>query len=467
MNEKKMDKSKLVTTIVVAILVFFFVGGFWLGLDKVRAMEGTFPPNELTEGLTPAPETAEDAVAYLYAMLEKAVADVPSVSSDNYFSVNSDSLSTDGSDYFNKTLQFAMDKFVSFISSTEESDEIQMSVGFGEDVASVLRMPSVTAADVESFSCSYIYYSCPSCGETSNDPLAVCEPCGSQRPYYKKYRDNYDIELVFDISDLESENNVLQRSFAPRTAEQIAALTGDVLTQVADVTVDEIQYNALRIVFSVNRLRNEITSMRYIKDMQISASAAFKGDYEALGQKTMSFALQENYVFNFTWPVLTLSNKALVIEPKGTNNLLATLVCENPLAMDVTWSSSDESIAVVDDEGYIDVFKKTGEAVITASFEYLGKTYSDSCTVYVRVPVESMKMMDKKVSLVVGETATLQTKVSPADATVQTVKWYTEDESIATVDADGVVTAVATGTVVVYALSDDGYYRSTCEVNVE
>ncbi|MBR2414732.1 MAG: hypothetical protein IKB13_09545, partial [Clostridia bacterium] len=79
MKEKKFDKSKLLTAVVVCILIFFFVGGFMLGLDRISAMEGTFPPNDITEGLSPAPETAEEAVAYLSAVLDKAIADVPSV----------------------------------------------------------------------------------------------------------------------------------------------------------------------------------------------------------------------------------------------------------------------------------------------------------------------------------------------------------------------------------------------------
>ena len=66
-----------------------------------------------------------------------------------------------------------------------------------------------------------------------------------------------------------------------------------------------------------------------------------------------------------------------------------------------------------------------------------------------------------------GETFTLSTKVSPGKATIQTVKWYSENEAIATVDENGVVTAIGKGEVIVYALSDDGYYRSTCEVTVE
>ena len=57
--------------------------------------------------------------------------------------------------------------------------------------------------------------------------------------------------------------------------------------------------------------------------------------------------------------------------------------------------------------------------------------------------------------------------MSPKKATVQTVKWYSEDESIATVDANGVVTAVSSGEVKIYALSDDEFYKSTCEVRVK
>lgn len=465
MKEKKLDKSKLLTVAVVCILLFFFVGGFLLGLDRISAMEGTFPPNDIKEGITPAPQTAEEAVDYLYTVLDKAVSDIPAVTYDDYFSAGSDSLTTNGSDSFNKTLAFGMDNFISHISSVEQKEGDISSVSFGEDVTKLLQMPVVTAGDVESFTCNYIYYSCPSCGITSAEPLALCEDCGSLRAYFKKYHNEYDITLVLNVADAAS--GVLDRNFAPRTDAQISALTSDVLTEFADVNVSAIDYDKLIIQFRVNRLTDEISYLRYAKDMTVASLVSFKNDYAVFGQKNITLALQENRAFHFTWPSLTLSAEVLVIEPKGTDNLLATLACEEPLAMSVTWSSSDENIAVVDEEGYIDTFKKTGEATITATFEYLGKTYTDSCTVYVRVPVESMKMLDKNVTLAVGETATLATKVSPKDATVKTVTWYTEDESIAAVDADGVVTAVSQGTVIVYALSDDGYYRSTCEVTVE
>ncbi|MBQ6066796.1 MAG: Ig-like domain-containing protein, partial [Clostridia bacterium] len=61
---------------------------------------------------------------------------------------------------------------------------------------------------------------------------------------------------------------------------------------------------------------------------------------------------------------------------------------------------------------------------------------------------------------------TLKATVSPRKASVQTVTWYSEDESIARVDENGVVTAVAPGKTVIYALSDDGYFRASCKTEV-
>ncbi|MCR5042394.1 MAG: Ig-like domain-containing protein, partial [Clostridia bacterium] len=51
--------------------------------------------------------------------------------------------------------------------------------------------------------------------------------------------------------------------------------------------------------------------------------------------------------------------------------------------------------------------------------------------------------------------------------TVTTVTWHTTDETVVTVDGDGTVTAVGPGEATVFALSDDGYYRSSCAVTVE
>ncbi len=468
MSDKKFDKQKLLTLAVVTVLIIFFVGGFWIGLDRVRSMEGTFPPNDIKEGISPAPENASDAADYLVEVLNHAVNSNPSVSYDSYFSVDSDSLQTDGSETFKSTLLFALDNFEDHISSAEESDEMISSVNFGDDITSVLKIFDKEVRKPIDFNCNYIYYSCPSCGETSDEQLSSCEPCGSERQYFKKYRNEYEIELVLKEDPAPGAVfNDNAENFVPRNESEILSLTDSVFNDALQIDNIEIEYNKYKVFYKVNRLTDEITTLRYIKEMTVSADVTFIGDYEMLGQKTVSFDITETDKYDFVWPSLSLNEEKLIIEPKNTDNLLATLTCEKPLDMTVSWSSSDESIAAVDSEGYIQTTKNTGEAVITASFEYLGKTYSDTCTVYVRVPVESMKMNKKSADISVGETIELAAKVSPSNATVKTVTWYSEDEAIATVDKNGLVTGVNKGKVIVYALSDDGYYRSTCEVTVE
>ncbi len=482
MAEKKFDKQKLLTAVVTGILIFFFIGGFWIGLDRVRSMEGTFPPNDIKEGISAAPETAEDAVDYLNKVINKALSEKPKLSSDDNFSVDSDSLVTDGSDTFKATLLFIKDGFINHISSVEDTEGKLTEVNFGEDISSLLRIPALEGLEVTEFTCNYIYYQCPSCGVTNDVQLSSCEPCGSNREYYIKYRPEYEIELSFSPDIIDTAPEAFEANFPVRTDEEINALISDVSSDIInidyrDVSFDslklinidkrDISYNSFKIYFKVNRLTDEISYLRYIKGIDINADVTFFGKYKDLGSCSVSFSMNEYMNYGFKWPALTLNKEILEIEPKGSENLLATLTCEAPLAMTVTWVSSDESIATVDSDGYIGTTAKTGEAVITATYEYLGKTYSDSCTVIVKNPVESMKMSKKNVDLKVGEAFTLSTKISPKKATIQTVKWYSEDESIATVDVNGVVTAVSQGEVIVYALSDDGYYRSTCEVTVE
>ena len=467
MAEKKFDKQKLFSLAVVLILVIFFVGGFMLGLDRVRSMEGTFPPNDIKEGISPAPETAEDAVSYLSFVIDKALSEKPKLTADDYFSVNSDSVRTDSTDTFLATLLFMKDGFERHISSAEDTEDKLTSVNFGDDISRLLRVPSVDGMSILDFNCNYVYYQCPSCGVTSDKKLDSCEPCGSVREYFIKYRPEYEIELSFspDLLNITSPD-VFEANFPVRTDEQIDALTADALNGIINIDKREISYNSLKIYFKVNRLTDEITYLSFIKGIDVNADVTFLGKYEKLGSSNISFSMNENMNFGFTWPALTLNKEIVEIEPKGTDNLLATLTCEDPLSMSVSWSSSDESIATVDADGYIGTTSKTGEAVITAQFEYLGKTYTDTCIVKVKTPVESMKMSKKNITLSVGESFTLSTKVSPKKATIQTVKWYSEDESIATVDENGVVTAKGSGTVIVYAISDDGYFRSTCEVTV-
>lgn len=458
MKEKK-DKASLLTTAVVILLCFFFVGGFILGLNTVMDMEGSFPPVVNKEGLTPAPETAADALDFLNRALEKAKKEMPKIDSDSSIGIDGDSIKTDGSGQFGQALSYIRGNAEDYLAESVEKP----SADYYENPESVIRFPSLSAAQIEDFRCEYIYYQCSSCGKTSDTPLENCEDCGNALPYDLKYSDSYRITL-----ELVNDEDTLGACFAPRSKAEYMKLANDALSGMAELDDINVEYKGLSVYFEINRLTDKITRLNYRKDLNVSfdATNAFKGDWAKIKGGSVSFDMTENFGYSFTWPALTLSSHYKSIEPKGNDNLLASLTCDKPTEYTVTWTSSDENVVTVDDEGYFDAGRTPGKATITASFEFGGITYSDECEIDVKVSVERLSMKHKKVKLAPGETEQLIVKFKPKNVTVQTLTWYSEDESIATVDADGTVHAVSAGTVTVYCLSDDDYYKSTCEVTV-
>ena len=83
------------------------------------------------------------------------------------------------------------------------------------------------------------------------------------------------------------------------------------------------------------------------------------------------------------------------------------------------------------------------------------------------IDVTEVSLVPSSVSLLEGEQQQLQETVGPADATNSTVFWSTDDETIATVDSEGLVTAVAEGSTEITVTTEDGNFTATSIINVE
>lgn len=100
------------------------------------------------------------------------------------------------------------------------------------------------------------------------------------------------------------------------------------------------------------------------------------------------------------------------------------------------------------------------------------KTYTATCKVTVKAkPVETVAVtgvtLDKsELTLEAGRTVTLTATVAPADATDKSVTWASSNESVATVSANGKVTAVAEGAATITVKTADGGFTKTCTVTV-
>ncbi len=144
--------------------------------------------------------------------------------------------------------------------------------------------------------------------------------------------------------------------------------------------------------------------------------------------------------------------KFLNIGASGT--LKAEVGAETATNKEIVWSSSNNEICTVDQEGNL-IAGIPGTAVITATAAD-GSGVSASCIVRVVNPVKSITVEPSTLRLLVGESKILQVTVFPEDASVKDVEWTSSNEEIAVVDEAGEVFALSPGKVKITATSKDG-----------
>lgn len=146
---------------------------------------------------------------------------------------------------------------------------------------------------------------------------------------------------------------------------------------------------------------------------------------------------------------VSLNKQTLSLVEGDSETLTATVAPSNATNKAVSWKSSDASTASVDNSGKVTAVK-AGSATITVTTTEGSKTASCSVTVKAKdVPpteVSGVSIDPATLEIKEGETYQLKAKVTPADAN-QEVDWASPSPHIATIDQNGLLTAVSPGTV--------------------
>ena len=164
---------------------------------------------------------------------------------------------------------------------------------------------------------------------------------------------------------------------------------------------------------------------------------------------------------------VSLSESAVGIIEGNTHKLTATVLPENTTdSKSVSWSSSNEAVATVSEDGTITA-KSVGTAVITATSEN-GKTASCAITVEKKlIPITEVLIDKSSATLTEGDSTTLTATVLPENTTDRKdISWSSSNNDIATVDTTGHVEAKKAGTVIITATSSNGK-TAECTVTVE
>lgn len=134
----------------------------------------------------------------------------------------------------------------------------------------------------------------------------------------------------------------------------------------------------------------------------------------------------------------------------------------NLYTMELTWVSSDNSIATVDKYGNV-TGVSAGTAYVTASTV---SGYSDSAIINVKMPPTSVTISQTSLSMGFGETYTLSATAQPEGLVDRpAIRWSSNNEAVATVDRQGNVTAVGEGVTQIIAKTYNNV-ETCCVVSV-
>ena len=108
----------------------------------------------------------------------------------------------------------------------------------------------------------------------------------------------------------------------------------------------------------------------------------------------------------------------------------------------------------------------TFTATATNSAGSDSKEYELTINAPQNIPVTGVKLNKETLELFTDGSETLTATVEPGNATNKNVTWSSSDETIATVDNNGTVTAVGAGEATITVTTEDGTFTATCKVTV-
>jgi len=233
-----------------------------------------------------------------------------------------------------------------------------------------------------------------------------------------------------------------------------------------DVTVDIKGTEKLNVIFSP---AGSSTELVYESNNPEVVSVDNDGNVTGLAEGSATITVQtanRKYkdTCRVTVRIIPVTSISLSVTEKEilkgeTIQASAVLTPSNASLKTVKWSTSDNSIAEVDENGLI-TGTGSGKATITGT-AHNGK--KASVTIMVRVPVTGFSVEESAIDLSLNNTYSLNYSFEPADATNRIITWKTSDRSVATVK-NGVVTAVGLGIAVITGKTSDGGYTAQTTV---
>jgi Bacterial surface proteins containing Ig-like domains len=156
---------------------------------------------------------------------------------------------------------------------------------------------------------------------------------------------------------------------------------------------------------------------------------------------------------------ITLSSTELLLEKGGSSTLTAFLTPEDIKNKVITWTSNNNNVAEVSQEGIVKAVGP-GDATITAQIESI----LASCKVTVTSKAVNITLSEDTLTANLGDTTQLTAIVTPDDTT-DPIIWESDNKDVATVDETGRITIISAGIANITATA--GSVSAKCRVEVK
>lgn len=167
-------------------------------------------------------------------------------------------------------------------------------------------------------------------------------------------------------------------------------------------------------------------------------------------------------------PVTGITLNATTVESTmaiGQYQLVATVKPSgNGVNRNVTWSSSNEAVCKVDENGLVK-YVAPGYCTIVCKTE--DGAFIATCNFIISIPVETIKLDYTDEIMSKGQTLRITAEVLPLTATNRTVSWESSNTNVCIVDSNGLVEAVGTGSATILCKSLDGGVTAMCNIYVK
>ena len=163
---------------------------------------------------------------------------------------------------------------------------------------------------------------------------------------------------------------------------------------------------------------------------------------------------------------IAFAESSYTVGVNGTISLTPIITPSNATFKSVRFTSSDSSIATVDENG---VVKGIKEGTVNITAENYNNHLKATTTVIVKyIPVTSVKLsVSSEVTIKNGENTTIVATVLPSNASIKTVTYKSDNPSIATIDNNGIVTGKGIGRTTITIIPNGGGTQATTIINVK